>query len=70
MFKKSRRKIILSIMGSLILLFAITSAVVWLASYHEIKQKNLDMLERYVDIYSLEHPPGSEGDLLADKGPF
>ena len=32
MFKRSRRKIILAIMGSLVLLFAITLSVIMLAS--------------------------------------
>ena len=54
MFRKSRRKIILSIMGSLILLFAVTLSVILLASSREIRQRNEDMLERYAELYSLE----------------
>ena len=44
MFNRSRRKIILSILGSLILLFAITLSVIMLASYHEMHRKNREML--------------------------
>ncbi len=50
-------------MLSLILLFAVTLSVIMLASYHEIRQHNSEMLERYVELYSLdrqsepENPP-------------
>ena len=54
MFRRSRRKIILSIVGSLILLFAVTLSVILLASFGEIRHKNLEMLERYVAEYSLD----------------
>ncbi len=59
MFNRSRKKIILSIVGSLILLFGITLSVIMLDSYHEILNRNREMLERYVEIYSLERQPGS-----------
>lgn len=66
MFHKSRKKIILSIMGSLILLFAVTLAVILFASFREVRKKNLDMLERYAQTYSpgqrQEAPPGSGSD--------
>ena len=58
MFNRSRRKIILSIMGSLILLFAVTLSVIMLASYHEIRQRNTEMLERFAERYSLDKPAG------------
>ena len=47
-------------MVSLILLFAITLSVIMLASYREIRQQNAEMLERYVELYSLEPQPGGE----------
>ncbi len=65
MFKQSRRKIILSIMGSLILLFAITLSVILMASYREIRQENMAMLRRHVELYYLD----SEGDAPADLSP-
>ncbi|MBP5168300.1 MAG: hypothetical protein ILP14_03760, partial [Oscillospiraceae bacterium] len=52
MFNRSRKKIILAIMVSLILLFAVTLSVIMLASYHEIRQQSSEMLERYVELYS------------------
>lgn len=59
MFNRSRKKIILSIMGSLILLFVAALSVILLASYQEIRQKNADMLERYVQLYSLDQQPSN-----------
>ncbi|MBR5995557.1 MAG: HAMP domain-containing histidine kinase [Eubacteriaceae bacterium] len=59
MFNRSRKKIILSIMGSLILLFAVTLSVILLASYREIQKKSADFLKDYIERYSLEQesPP-------------
>ena len=54
MFSRSRKKIILSIMGSLILLLVVTLSVIMLASYREIWQRDSEMLKRYVERYSLE----------------
>ena len=58
MFKRSRKKIILAIMGSLILLFAVTLSVIMLASYREIRQENMEMLKRHVELYYLEDEAG------------
>ena len=58
MFKRSRKKIILAIMGSLILLFAITLSVILLASYREIRQENMAMLKRHVELYYLDNETG------------
>ncbi len=63
MFNRSRRKIIISITGSLILLLSVTLTVIMLASYRELAKKNHEMLERYVEIYSLDRQPGSPEDL-------
>ena len=62
MFNRSRRKIILSIMGSLILLFAVTLSVILFASYREVRQQNSEMLERYAELYYLEDQPGGRTD--------
>lgn len=70
MFSRSRKKIILSIMVSLILLLAVTLAVIMLASYREIWQRDSEMLKRYVELYSLEQA-GSEyvpGPLPENQG--
>ena len=69
MFRRSKRKIILSIMGSLILLFAVTLAVILLASFGEIRHKNIEMLERYVAEYSLDEVTSKQtkADLPVEK---
>ena len=54
MFSRSRLKIILSIMGSLILLFTITLGVILFASYQEIRQENMELLKEHVGRYYLE----------------
>ncbi len=69
MFKRSRRKIILAIMGSLVLLFAITLSVIMLASYREIRQENMAMLKRYVELYYLDGETGGPPDLPPDGQP-
>ena len=48
-------------MLSLILLFALTLSVIMLASYREIRQQNSEMLERYVELYSLDLQPEPDG---------
>ena len=63
MFKRSRKKIILAIMGSLILLFALTLSVILLASYREIRQENMAMLKRHVELYHLDSETGIPADL-------
>ena len=63
MFKQSRKKIILAIMGSLVLLFAITLSVIMLASYREIRQENMEMLKRHVELYYLAGETGVPADL-------
>lgn len=63
MFKQSRKKIILAIMGSLVLLFAITLSVIMLASYREIRQENMEMLKRHVELYYLAGETGGPADL-------
>ncbi len=54
MFNRSKKKIILSIMVSLILLLAVTLSVIMLASYREVLQRDSEMLRRYAELYSLE----------------
>lgn len=67
MFRQSRKKIILAIMGSLILLFAITLSVILIASYREVRQQNMDMLERHVELYYLEQAQGTPGTGMPEK---
>ena len=69
MFNKSRRKIILSIMGSLLLLFVMTLSVILLASYRELRQNNEQMLSRYIEMYSLgQQEPGQPPEGFEEPG--
>lgn len=57
MFKSSRRKIVAAIMSVLALLFLGTLAVIYGSSYFEVSSTNHEMLQRYVELYSLEKQP-------------
>lgn len=57
MFNKSRNKIILSIMGSLVLLLVVTLAAILLANARETRQRSEEMLREYVELYSLRQKP-------------
>ncbi len=69
MFSRSRRKIVLSIMASLILLFAVTLSVIMFASYREVRQENMAMLKRHVELYYLDSEAGGPADLPPDGPP-
>lgn len=71
MFNRSRKKIIISIMSLLIFLFVVTLTVIIWASYREVREKNSEMLDRYVDIYHLDQRqegPGTIAENPADSG--
>lgn len=54
MFKKSRWKIVIAILSTLVLLLFGTFCVIYLASYVEMTNENRQLLEQYVRTYSLE----------------
>ncbi|MCR5595559.1 MAG: HAMP domain-containing histidine kinase [Lachnospiraceae bacterium] len=58
MFRETRTRIILAIMTVAILLLAATLGTVYVSSYNSLKKENMEMLKRYVEIYSLEALPG------------
>ena len=62
MFRKTRRKIVASVMGALFLLFAVTLSVIVLSSLFEARKQSKEMLEFYTDQYSLEAPPREPGN--------
>lgn len=51
MFKKTKRKIILSIMFIMIFLLAGTLCIIYFTSYMDVYQNNQEMLARYTDAY-------------------
>ena len=60
MFKKSKRKIVASIMLILVLLLAGTFCTIYLASYRDMTEENRDLLHRYVESYV--YPKMGNGD--------
>lgn len=53
MFKKSRRKIVASVMSVLILLWAGTLGVIYASSYFEMANQNKEMLRAHAEMYTL-----------------
>ncbi len=53
MFKRSRFKIILLVIGSVLLLFISLIGIIYASSYADINEQNREMLQSYVDSYSL-----------------
>ena len=63
MFKQSRKKIIVSIMGSVILLFAMTLFVIFYVSYRNMRARNIDMMSRHTwRAPDAEERPDKESD--------
>ena len=56
-------------MVSLVLLFVVTLSVILFASSQEIRQKNMDMLNRYADQYSMQQKSEITGQSRADSKP-
>ena len=57
MFKRSRKKIIGSITGSLVALFAVTLVVIYLTNLASQRRESREALDMYVARYSLEQQP-------------
>lgn len=49
-------------------LFVLVLSMILLASYQEIFRKNTEMLDRYIELYSLDHQPG--GKEKPEEGPI
>ena len=58
MFKKSRKRIVASIMSILVLLWVGTLGVIYASSYYEMKKQNEQMLQTHAQMYAL--PPSLE----------
>ena len=69
MFKKSRRKIVFSIMGAVALLFGLTIFVMLLASYQDLQRSNREMLYQHAAFYRLgQKPEDDDADGLRNGG--
>lgn len=60
MFRRSRRKIVASIMGILGVLFVGTLGVIYFSSYIEVFQKDREMLSLYAEAYWVHGNPAEE----------
>ena len=67
MFKKSRRKIVTSIMSILVLLWVGTLGVIYASSYFEMKSRNEQLLKFHADMYTLS---GSFDGMKPPNRPF
>ena len=54
MFKRTRRKIVASIMAILIFVFAAILALIYGSSYYEAMNRNREMLESHADFFLLQ----------------
>lgn len=69
MFKKSKIKIVASIMTIMTLLIAGTFGVIYFSSYREMSEKDKHMLERYTQIYAMKDnhsKPDEKPDKMSD----
>lgn len=53
MFKRSRKKIVASIMFILVFLWVGTLSVIYISSYHDMSERNKQMLKEHSDMYEL-----------------
>ena len=70
MFKKTRRRIILTIMGSLTSLFIITLSVIVFASFRQMQRENMEKLERYSNMFLLDGQRNDEYSPANEPPPF
>lgn len=56
MFKKSRKKIVLSIMSILVILWIATLGLIYALSYYEMSNQNRKMIEAHADMYVMQKP--------------
>ncbi len=70
MFNKTRRKIVFTVVLSLLILMAVTLATIYLSNRAVLQRESREMLKTYVERYSLEDEPGSDGgEMKPDRKP-
>lgn len=67
MFKKSRRKIVASIMSVLVFLWIGTLGVIYVSSYIEMRNRNKEMLQAHSDMYVLSQSKKDSEPPISDK---
>ena len=68
MFNKTRRKIVFTVVSSLLILMAVTLTTIYLSNRAALERDNREMLKTYVERYSLEDEPGG-GEMRPDDRP-
>lgn len=67
MFKRSKRRIVVTVMSALILMWGGTLALIYTTSYFELSEQNKQMLDAHAAMYTLSSPPG---ELPPPSAPF
>ncbi len=62
MFNKTRRKIVFTVVLSLLILMVVTLTTIYLSNRAALQRENREMLKTYVERYSLEEQPGPEDE--------
>ncbi|MBQ7714466.1 MAG: HAMP domain-containing histidine kinase [Clostridia bacterium] len=62
MFNKTRKKIVFTVVLSLLILMAVTLTTIYLSNRAALQRENREMLKTYVERYSLENEPGPENE--------
>ena len=70
MFSKTRRKIVLAVVCSLLALMAVTLTAIYVLNRAALQRENEKMLEMYAERYSLDGKPFSPGDETDGKMTF
>ncbi|MBR0303746.1 MAG: HAMP domain-containing histidine kinase [Clostridia bacterium] len=60
-FKRTKLKITVVILGSLLIFLGITLTAVVFSQRYEISRENMKLLEHYIEIYDLDDQPGGQG---------
>ena len=63
MFNKTRRKIVFTVVISLLVLMAVTLSTIYLSNRIAIRRENEEILRAYVDRYSLNEQPSRDGGI-------
>ena len=68
MFSKTRRKIVFTVVFSLVALMAVTLAAIYLTNHYAQQREDREMLREYADRYQLEAQPGDPGEGMRPEG--
>lgn len=68
MFKRSKVKIAAFVLGILLIFWAGTIALIYMAAYREVNSENREMLETYAELYAAYGNPQSEEDTEGRTG--